>query len=136
MKHWKSLLKGATWRIVATCDTILLSYIYTKSIGNALKIGLIEIFTKIFLFYLHERIWLKFIKWGQLPNDDGNLKESHQRSLIKGISWRFFGTLDTIIISLFVTGDLSKAFAIGFTELVTKVILYYFHERLWLKYSN
>ena len=79
---------------------------------------------------------MRFIKWGQLPSDDGNLKETHQRSIIKGFSWRFFGTLDTIIISYFVTGHVTVAFKIGFTELITKVILYYFHERIWLKYSN
>lgn len=62
-KHSISFFKGVSWRVVATCDTIFLSYIYTGSIGNSLKIGFIEVFTKIFLFYLHERVWLK-IKWG------------------------------------------------------------------------
>ncbi|MBP6661127.1 MAG: DUF2061 domain-containing protein, partial [Chitinophagales bacterium] len=49
-KHSISLFKGISWRIVATCDTILLSYIYTGSIGNSLKIGFVEVFTKIILF--------------------------------------------------------------------------------------
>ncbi len=57
--------------------------------------------------------------------------ESHSRSLMKAISWRFLGSLDTILLSWFISGDLSIAFSIGTFELLTKTILYYFHERLW-----
>jgi len=62
-KNIISLTKGVTWRIVGTIDTIFLSYIFTGSIGNSLKIGITEVFTKIFLFYLHERVWFR-INWG------------------------------------------------------------------------
>ena len=150
-QHIISFGKGVSWRIVATCDTILLSYIYTGSIGNSLKIGFVEVFTKIILFYIHERVWLN-IKWGTKikailqENENNNIdvftkekmltEEEHYRSLIKGISWRFFGTLDTIIIATFITGDYSKALKIGATELVTKVILFYFHERLWMRMTK
>ena len=58
-------------------------------------------------------------------------RDKHWRSLIKGISWRMTGTLDTIIISWIVTRKLSLAFTIGFIEVFTKVFLYYVHERLW-----
>ncbi len=146
-KHCISFFKGVYWRVVGTCDRILLSYIYTSSIGNSLKIGFIEVFTKIFLFYLHERVWLK-IKWGTKikshldQNEHSTLdektksilltEEEHYRSVVKGVSWRFFGTLDTIIIATFVTGDYSKALKIGATELITKIALSYFHERFWM----
>ena len=53
------------------------------------------------------------------------------RSLIKTITWRTIGTLDTILIAYIVTGDISAGAAIGGTELFTKMILYYFHERAW-----
>jgi uncharacterized membrane protein len=59
------------------------------------------------------------------------VKDKHWRSLVKGISWRITGTVDTIIISWIVTRKLSLAFTIGFIEVFTKVGLYYFHERLW-----
>ena len=62
-KHFISFSKGVTWRIVGTLDTMMLSYIFTGSIESALKIGATEVFTKVFLFYLHERLWFK-IKWG------------------------------------------------------------------------
>ena len=57
--------------------------------------------------------------------------EKPMRSVIKSLSWRTIGTLDTILISWFVTGTLSLAFSIGAIELVTKMMLYFFHERLW-----
>ncbi|RDY58840.1 DUF2061 domain-containing protein [Flagellimonas nanhaiensis] len=57
--------------------------------------------------------------------------ESPKRSIVKSISWRVVGTLDTIIISWIVTGTLSVAFSIGIVELVTKMVLYFFHERIW-----
>lgn len=59
------------------------------------------------------------------------VRDKHWRSLVKGISWRVTGTVDTIIISWIVTRKLSLAFTIGFIEVFTKVLLYYFHERLW-----
>lgn len=57
--------------------------------------------------------------------------ESTKRSLIKTISWRSVGTIDTILISWFITGTLHFAFTIGAIELITKMVLYFFHERIW-----
>ncbi|OEJ99521.1 DUF2061 domain-containing protein [Roseivirga misakiensis] len=57
--------------------------------------------------------------------------DSNLRSLLKTISWRILGTLDTIIISYFVTGEVAMALSIGSVEVVSKMILYYLHERAW-----
>ncbi|WP_404319299.1 DUF2061 domain-containing protein [Malaciobacter canalis] len=61
------------------------------------------------------------------------MHEKPYRSIVKSISWRTLGTLDTIIISYFITGNLVMAASIGSIEVVTKMILYYFHERAWNK---
>jgi len=53
------------------------------------------------------------------------------KSLIKSVSWRIVGTLDTMIISYFITGKITLAISIGSIEVITKTILYYFHERIW-----
>ena len=53
------------------------------------------------------------------------------RSIVKSISWRVIGTIDTIVISWIITGKVALALSIGSIELVTKMILYFFHERLW-----
>ncbi|MGB0274947.1 MAG: DUF2061 domain-containing protein [Flavobacteriaceae bacterium] len=60
-------------------------------------------------------------------------QERFSRSLIKSVSWRIIGTLDTIVISYFITGKLAFALSIGGIELVTKMILYVVHERVWNK---
>ena len=54
-----------------------------------------------------------------------------KRSIAKSVSCRAIGTLDTIIISWIITGTLSLAFSIGLVELVTKMVLYFLHERFW-----
>jgi uncharacterized membrane protein len=53
------------------------------------------------------------------------------KSIMKSISWRIVGTLDTIVISYFITGKATIALSIGTVEILTKTVLYYFHERLW-----
>ena len=59
--------------------------------------------------------------------------EKPLRSVVKSLSWRTVGTLDTILISWIVTGELTLAFSIGSIELGTKMVLYFFHERVWNK---
>lgn len=61
----------------------------------------------------------------------GNLQDRPYRSIIKTISWRITGTMDTFFISYLLTGSLGIAASIGGTELITKMVLYYFHERIW-----
>lgn len=61
--------------------------------------------------------------------------ERHYRSVVKAISWRATGTVDTIVISFLVTGHAKWALSIGFIELFTKVALYYVHERVWNRLS-
>ena len=58
-------------------------------------------------------------------------QEKHYRSVVKAISWRVTGTVDTIVLSFLVTGKVELALKIGFFELFTKVVLYYVHERVW-----
>ena len=72
----------------------------------------------------------------QLEGEKGHFREDQTsekplRSILKSISWRIVGTIDTIIISYLVTGTLSMAFSIGAVELITKMLLYFFHERVW-----
>lgn len=59
------------------------------------------------------------------------MRENAYRSIVKSISWRTIGTIDTVLISWVITGTLGFALTIGGVELFTKMILYFFHERLW-----
>ena len=57
-----------------------------------------------------------------------------RRHIAKALTWRFVGTLDTFIISYIVSGSAQIGMVISGTELLTKTVLYYFHERVWYSY--
>ena len=63
------------------------------------------------------------------------MKDKHYRSVVKAISWRATGTVDTVLISFLITGQIKLAMSIGFVELFTKILLYYLHERIWNRIS-
>ena len=79
---------------------------------------------------LLERIFLK-------PNTQKHNigSEKLSRSFIKSVSWRIIGTIDTILISYFVTGHIDLALSIGMIEIITKMGLYVVHERAWNRFS-
>lgn len=58
-------------------------------------------------------------------------REGHGRSFAKAVSWRTVGTIDTFVISFFVTGKVSLAGTIAAVEVATKIMIYYLHERVW-----
>ena len=134
----RSFVKGISWRVTGTLDTVVIASLVTHDFSTALKIGFVEVFTKVALYYGHERVWQK-IKWGQPATQSaiwGATKaphDSHSRSFVKGISWRATGTVDTMLISYFVTGNPMMALHIGGVEIFTKLTLYYLHERVWQK---
>ena len=59
--------------------------------------------------------------------------QSRKRHLAKTITWRIVGTLDTILLSWLITGNPWTGLKIGLAEVITKMVLYYFHERVWFK---
>lgn len=61
---------------------------------------------------------------------------SYKRHLLKTISWRVIGTLDTMILSAIITGSWEIGFTIGGVEVFTKMIFYFLHERAWYKFSR
>jgi uncharacterized membrane protein len=61
--------------------------------------------------------------------------EKPYRSLVKAVSWRATGTVDTMVVSFLITGRLKWALSIGCVEIFTKVCLYYLHERAWNRIS-
>ena len=121
--HGRALAKAVSWRVVGTLDTFIWSLLITGHASWASAIAATEIGTKIFLFYVHERVW-RLLPWA--PN-------ARTRSLIKAVSWRFFGSLDTFILSMIFTGNARYAVSIATAEALTKIALYYVHERIWRK---
>jgi len=122
IRHKRHIAKTITWRVLGTIDTILLSWIITGNPFTGLKIGFSEVITKMVLYYLHERTWLKV-----------GVENSRKRHLIKTITWRLIGTLDTIFLSWLITGNPATGLKIGLVEVITKMVLYYGHERAWYR---
>lgn len=61
---------------------------------------------------------------------------SYKRHIAKTITWRIVGTIDTIVLSGILTGSWTMGLTIGGVEVITKMILYFLHERAWYKFSN
>lgn len=118
----RHIAKAITWRIVGTIDTILLSWFISGNPFTGLKIGFAEVATKMLLYYLHERAWFKV-----------TMAESNKRHILKTITWRVVGTIDTMILAWVISGDPMVGLKVGFTEVITKMLLYYFHEKIWYK---
>lgn len=57
--HLRSVIKGFTWRIIASTTIFIITYLTTGEMDTAVTVASIEFFVKIFLYYLHERAWLK-----------------------------------------------------------------------------
>jgi adenylylsulfate kinase len=64
------------------------------------------------------------------------MNESHLRSIVKAISWRIFGTLATMLITYFFTHKIDIAIYIGIFEFISKIVLFYIHERIWVGISQ
>jgi uncharacterized membrane protein len=121
----RHIAKTITWRLVGTADTILISFILTGNLAVGLKIGATELATKMILYFIHERVWFHL----RIFKDN----TSRTRHILKTITWRFFGTLDTMLISWYIYGDALIGISIGGLELLSKTLLYYIHERVWYK---
>jgi uncharacterized membrane protein len=119
--HARAIAKALTWRAVGTIDTFLWSWLITGEPMSAGAIASLETLTKIALFYLHERVW-RLVRWAP---------SARLRSLIKAVTWRVVGSLDTFSLSFIVTGSARNAASIATVEVLTKVALYYLHERVW-----
>ncbi|MBA4783715.1 MAG: DUF2061 domain-containing protein [Rhizobiales bacterium] len=148
-KPWRSVAKAASWRVVGTLDTFLLSILlitflgplfdmepaesHTALVQTAGAIALTEVATKLIFYYLHERFWTN-LAWG--VTSDGQRRNEHNlRSTVKMATWRILASLDTMLLAWFFTGNFKTALSIGSAEVATKLVLYYIHERVWLRLS-
>jgi len=124
----RHIAKTITWRIVGTIDTIILSWIISGNPLVGLKIGMAELLTKMLLYYFHERAWFKINL-----TKDGRVLESKKRHIAKTVTWRFIGTMDTMLLAWIISGNPLTGLKIGFAEVITKMALYYLHERVLYK---
>jgi uncharacterized membrane protein len=65
--------------------------------------------------------------------EEDKTSEKPLRSVVKALSWRVIGTLDTLLVSYILTGEIGLATSIASIDFITKLLLYFFHERIWNK---
>jgi uncharacterized membrane protein len=119
---FRSAVKAFSYRVLGSIDTTLISFIQTGDFNISLKIGSTDFVSKIALYYLHERAWIYFL---------GRKNLVANVSFIKAVTWRTIGTLDTAMWAWIFTGSGLIGLKIGGYEILTKIVLYYLHERLW-----
>ena len=139
----RHIAKTISWRIIGTLDTFIIGKVLLFYTGHAEYsteaaglIAILELITKTVLYYFHERAWIK-LNWG-------NIRQK-ARHVIKTLSWRLVGAIDTValvfIVFYFFAPNEDGSFnyieasqiAMGMfsIEIITKIILYYIHERVW-----
>ena len=57
--HIRSIVKGVTWRCLATLTTVVIAWFITGEVALAFQIGFVEFFAKLGIYYAHERVWTK-----------------------------------------------------------------------------
>lgn len=108
--------------MIGTLDTLVFAWLITGDFNEGFKISCITTFTKLVWYYMHERWWF-----------NSSISNSNKRHIIKTFSWRGIGTLDTIFFGWLITGNLFSGLKIGGIETVSKMLLYFGHEKLWYK---
>ncbi|WAT18196.1 DUF2061 domain-containing protein [Aurantiacibacter sp. MUD11] len=145
IKPWRSVAKAVSWRVVGTIDTLILSYLLITYLGpmfgapvaqadaleTASYIAITEVVTKFILYFLHERAW-SLTGWG-IAFRNASHRETMRRTTIKTGLWRLIASLDTFALAWFFTGSVATAASIGGLEVFTKLVLYFFHERIWAR---
>ena len=142
----RHIAKAITWRIVGSIDTWVIGYVLMRFFGSeeingevsnisdkaavaATYIAFLELITKTIFYYFHERIWSS-IMW---------IEKQEIRHVVKTFSWRLVGAIDTIllvyIVYYFYIGSIEGAAKLALSmfsiEIITKIVLYYLHERIW-----
>jgi len=143
----RSIIKAISWRVVGTLDTLILSFVILSFLGpffgleeasgadkirTAAWIALTEVATKMTLYYLHERLWSR-LQWNRTLDEEGHYRDGRRRSATKTATWRVLASADTMVLGFVFTGNLATAISIGGFEVITKLVLYFFHERYWAR---
>lgn len=118
----RHVVKSLSWRFIGSIDTLIFAWLITGNFSDGFNVSAITTITKLFWYYIHEQLWLK-----------SSVKDSNKRHIIKTISWRFVSTIDTVLFGWLITGNPLVGLKIGLFETVSKMLLYFWHEKLWYK---
>ena len=129
----RSILKTISYRIVGFINTFLISF-FVISYGSEnfdtispLYVALIVLILKMITYYIHERVWNSF-KYGRI-----NQKVIRLRSFFKALTWRLAASTITFFSAIFITSNLDWTKSIIIYEIMSGLLIYYIHERVWNK---
>ena len=118
----RHLAKAFSWRLIGTIDTFIFAWIISGNFEEGINISGITTITKLVWYYIHEQFWFK-----------SDIIKANKRHLYKTFSWRAVGTIDTVIFSWIILGNPLIGLKIGVAEIISKMLLYFGHEKLWYK---
>lgn len=118
----RHIAKSLTWRLIGTIDTLVFAWLITGDLSEGISISGFTTLTKLLWYYMHERLWF-----------NSSITDSNKRHILKTFTWRGIGTLDTVLFGCLITGNPFTGLKIGGIETVSKMLLYFGHEKLWYK---
>ena len=90
----RHVAKSLSWRFIGSLDTLLFAWLVTGNFSDGLNVSLVTTITKLVWYYIHEQLWFK-----------SSMADSNKRHIIKTFSWRFVGTIDTVVFAWLLTGN-------------------------------
>lgn len=115
---WKSIV----WRIIGIFWLVGITWIFTRSWIETSFITFIHHSIFLVVFYIHERIWLRF-----------SIKPK-VKYVVKAITYEIIlGNIILGLITYCITGDVKQMTGITLTYIQSKLVLYFFYEWLWSK---
>jgi len=118
----RHIAKTISWRLLGSFDTFIIVFLITDNISYSYNMLILEFFIKSFMYFFHERLWIRV-----------KINLSIKRHIFKTFSWRLIAVLTTLLISLIITNDIKIGTQITLIETLSKMILYFIHERIWYK---
>ncbi len=129
--HARTIAKAVIYRILSVIAIMLISVGFGASTSTAGMVGLVVVFLGTAIYYIHERIWIKFNWHRNLLGVDGQW-----RSIAKTVIYRLITmTVSFFIAKFFLTSSSGAAVGFAIAQAATNMILFYIVERVFNKIS-
>lgn len=122
--HKRSMLKSLVWRIIGIIWLALITWLFTRNFIQTSLITFIHHGIFLIVFYLHERVWL----YSKITNKF--------RYCLKALTYEIIlGNLILGLITYLIIGNVKTMTSITITYIFTKLIMYFFYDKLWTENS-
>jgi len=125
----RTIAKTISFKILATTVGFFTALFFTGSKEIALMVTIANSITTLIAFYIHERVWARIAY--ALLND----KDSHQRTLIKTITYKTCIFTVGTLTKWAIIGNFTTALSIGITKNLITAVVYYIHDRVWNRFE-